>query len=77
MNYTPDDVRGHIRAALVQMKLALQAEKQVKDGDLADYQDMLWDLASFELILHNDLDCYAAFNALVETRIEDHTVIAD
>ena len=54
------------------MKLALEAEKRICDGDLKDHPDMLWDLASFELLLHTDLDDYAAFNALVDARIADH-----
>ena len=72
MFYTKDDVQGHIRQAVKQMKLALEAEKRLKDGELKDDPDILWDLASFELLLHTDLDDYAAFNALVDARIEDH-----
>lgn len=75
MNYTPDDVRGHIRQAIRQMKLALDAAAKLKDGALNDDQDVIWDLASFELLLHTDLDDYAAFNALLESRIADHASV--
>ena len=72
MFYTVDDVQGHIKAAVKQMKLALEAEKRLKDGDLKDHHDVIWELAAFELLLHTDLDDYNAFNQLVNSRIEDH-----
>ena len=72
MNPTVDDIRGHIAQAIKQMKLALEAEKRLEEGDLQDDPDILWELASFELLLHTDLDDYAAFNALVDSRIDDH-----
>lgn len=72
MSYTVEDVQGHISAAVKQMKLALEAEQRLRDGDLNDHHDVIWELASFELLLHTDLDDYNAFNQLVDSRIEDH-----
>lgn len=72
MSYTTDDVRGHIQAAIKQMQLALAAERHLRDGDLRDHEDAIWHLASFEFMLHTDLDDCNAFNQLLESRIEDH-----
>ena len=72
MFYTPDDVRGHAEQAIKQMKLALEAATKLRDGALKDELGLIGDLASFEFLLHTELDQYAAFNAYLDARIEDN-----